>query len=132
MKVCTGTIVDTMIINAPSSTWNRAGKRDPEMHQTKKGNQWCFSIKAHIGVDSRTRSIHPVASTAANAHDSQLLHQLLHGDETRARGDSTYTGQADVIHEQAPGAQDFTNKKGHRSRPLTVEDSAKSIVLQST
>ena len=126
LKVSTGTIVDATIINAPSSTKNKEGKRDPDMHQTKKGNQWYFGMKAHIGVDSRTKLIHSVAATAANVHDSQLLGDLLHGDETRVWGDSAYTGQKDVIQEKAPGAKDFTNKKGHRSRPLTDEDRSKN------
>jgi len=77
LKVATGTIVDATIISAPSSTKNKDRQRDPEMHQTKKGNQWYFGMKAHIGVDSRTKLIHSVAATAANVHDSQLLPDLL-------------------------------------------------------
>ena len=126
LKVSTGTIVDATIINAPSSTKNKDGERDPEMHQTKKGNQWYFGMKAHIGVDSRTKLIHSVVATAANVHDSQILPDLLHGEETRVWGDSAYAGQRDVIREHAPKAQDFTNKKGHRSRPLSDEDRAKN------
>jgi len=71
VKVSTGTIVDATIISAPSSTKNADKQRDPEMHQTKKGNQWYFGMKAHIGVDSRTRTIHTIAATAANVHDSK-------------------------------------------------------------
>ncbi len=88
LKVSTGTIVDATIIGAPSSTKNKGGKRGPEMHQTRKGNQWYFGMKAHVGVDSKTKLIHSVAATAANVHDSQLLGDLLHGDETRVWGDS--------------------------------------------
>ena len=73
LQVSRGTIVDATIISAPSSTKNRQKERDPEMHQTKKGNQWYFGMKAHIGVDSRTKLIHSVAATAANVHDSQVL-----------------------------------------------------------
>ncbi len=124
LKVSTGTIVDASIINAPSSTKNRKGQRDPEMHQTKKGNQWYFGMKAHIGVDSKTKLIHSVAATPANVHDSQVLPDLLHGDETRVWGDSAYTGQGEVIREQSPKAKDFTNRKSHRSRPLTDADHA--------
>ena len=69
-KVTTGTIVDATIIAAPPSTKNRSGQRDPEMHQTKKGNEWHFGMKAHIGVDSRTKIIHSVAASAANLHDT--------------------------------------------------------------
>jgi IS5 family transposase len=126
LKVSTGTIVDATIIDAPSSTKNKDGKRDPEMHQTRKGNQWYFGMKAHIGVDSKTKLIHSVVATAANVHDSQLLGDLLHGDETRVWGDSAYAGQGDVISEHAPKAKDFTNQKGYRNRPLSAEDAAKN------
>ncbi len=121
-----GTIVDATIIDAPSSTKNREGKRDSEMHQTKKGNQWYFGMKAHIGVDSQSKLIHPVVVTAANAHDSQVLGDLLHGEETRAWGDLAYAGKGEVIREHAPKAKDFTNQKGYHSRPLTDEDRAKN------
>ena len=83
LQVNHGTIVDATIVSAPSSTKNRTKERDPEMHQTKKGNQWYFGMKAHIGVDSQTKLIHSVAATAANVHDSQVLPELLHGQETR-------------------------------------------------
>ena len=126
MKVRTGTIVDATIIDAPTSTKNRRKERDPEMHQTKKGNQWYFGMKAHIGVDSRTKLIHSVAATAANVHDSQLLPDLLHGNETRVWGDSAYTGQGDAIREQAPGARDFTQKKGCRNKPLSDEERSRN------
>ena len=126
LKVSTGTIVDATIIDAPTSTKNKEGKRDPEMHQTKKGNQWYFGMKGHIGVDSQTKLIHSVAATAANVHDSQLLGDLLHGDETRVWGDSAYSGQRDVIVEHAPRAKDFTNKKGARNQPLSAEDKSKN------
>jgi len=126
LKVSTGTIVDATIIDAPSSTKNRDGERDPEMHQTKKGNQWYFGMKGHIGVDSQTKLIHSVAATAANVHDSQVLPDLLHGEETRVWGDSAYAGQCDVIREHAPYAQDFTNKKGCRNRSLSEEEADKN------
>ena len=73
MKVSTGTIVDATLINAPSSTKNRDKQRDPDMHQTKKGNQWYFGMKAHIGVDSKTKVIHSVVATAANVADMAVL-----------------------------------------------------------
>jgi len=126
LKVSTGTIVDATIIDAPSSTKNKDGKRDPEMHQTKKGNQWYFGMKAHIGVDSQTKLIHSAAATAANVHDSQLLPDLLHGEETRIWGDSAYAGQGEAIRAHAPKAKDFTNKKGCNARTLTAEDRAKN------
>jgi IS5 family transposase len=87
-----GTIVDATIIAAPSSTKNASGKRDPEMHSTKKGNQWHFGMKAHIGVDWFTGLVHTVKSTAANAADVTHTADLLHGEETRVFGDAGYTG----------------------------------------
>ncbi len=119
LTVSRGTIVDATIISAPSSTKNRTKERDPEMHQTKKGNQWYFGMKAHIGVDSRTKLIHSVAATAANVHDSQMLPDLLHGQETRVWGDAAYSGQRDVIQQHAPEAKSFIQAKAHRHRPLS-------------
>ena len=92
LKLREGTIVDATIIEAPSSTKNRAGERDPEMHQTKKGNQWHFGMKAHIGVDSATGIVHSMTTTAANAHDITEAHNLLHGGETVVWGDAGYQG----------------------------------------
>src|SRR5262249_56737945 len=86
LKVAAGTIVDATIISAPSSTKNADKARDPEMHQTRKGNQWYFGMKAHFGVDSRTKLIHAVAATPANVADSTVLPELLHGQETRVWG----------------------------------------------
>ena len=126
MKVSCGTIVDASIINAPSSTKNQDKSRDPDMHQTRKGNQWYFGMKAHIGVDSKTKLIHHVVATAANVHDSQILGDLLHGKETRVWGDSAYTGQKDVIAQQAPRAKDFTQAKGSRHVALNERDRARN------
>jgi len=78
-----GSIVDAMIIEAPSSTKNRDKARDPEMHQTKKGNQWHFGMKCHAGVDDTIVLIHSLATTAANEHDLTPSDQLLHGEEKR-------------------------------------------------
>lgn len=126
LKVNRGTIVDASIINAPSSTKNKKKQRDPEMHQTRKGNQWFFGMKAHIGVDSRTKLIHHVVATAANVHDSVVVGDLLHGDETRVWGDSAYAGKGEVIAQCAPRAKDFTNKKGSRYVSLSEEDRARN------
>lgn len=87
-----GTIVDATIIAAPPSTKNREGARDPDMHQAKKGNQWHFGMKAHIGVDAESGVIHTVVTTPANVNDVNQAHALLHGDETHAFGDAGYTG----------------------------------------
>jgi IS5 family transposase len=126
LNVRTGTIVDATLIDAPSSTKNKDGQRDPEMHQTKKGNQWYFGMKAHVGVDSQNKLIHSLAATSANVHDSRMLPKLLHGNETRVWGDSAYAGQTEVIRKAAPYAQDFTHHKGHRHRPLSAEERAKN------
>lgn len=126
LSVSRGTIVDATIINAPSSTKNKTKARDPEMHQTKKGNQWYFGMKAHVGVDSQTKLIHSVVATPANVHDSQILPDLLHGAETRVWGDSAYAGQREAIRTAAPKAQDFTHEKAARGHPLTDAQKAKN------
>ena len=87
-----GTVVDATLISAPSSTKNDSGQRDPEMHQTKKGNQWYFGMKAHIGVDAQSGLVHTVKGTAANVNDVIEANGLLHGDETNAFGDAGYQG----------------------------------------
>jgi IS5 family transposase len=87
-----GTVVDATIIAAPSSTKNREGRRDPEMHQTRKGNQWCFGMKAHIGADMDTGLVHSPATTPANAADVACAHALLHGEGRLALGDAGYRG----------------------------------------
>ena len=87
-----GTVVDATIIHAPSSTKNEDGKRDPEMHQTKKGNQYFFGMKSHIGVDAESGLVHSVVGTAANVADVTQVDQLLHGEETYVSGDAGYTG----------------------------------------
>jgi IS5 family transposase len=132
VRITTGTIVDATIIHAPSSTKNREEKRDPEMHQTKKGKQWYFGMKAHVGVDSKTKMIHTVVATAANVADATVLPELLHGDETRVWGDQAYQGQTDVIHECAPQAQDCTHRryryKDHVDEVERAKNRAKSTV----
>jgi len=87
-----GTVVDATLIAAPSSTQNSSGERDPEMHQTKKGNQWHFGMKAHIGVDADSGLVHTVVGTAANVNDVTQAHALVHGAETDVFADSGYQG----------------------------------------
>ncbi len=87
-----GTIVDATLINAPSSTKNKEGKRDPEMHQTKKGQQYYFGMKAHIGVDAESGLVHSVVGTAANVADISQVDKLLHGEENMVGADAGYTG----------------------------------------
>jgi IS5 family transposase len=110
LKIGTGTIVDATILNAPSSTKNKSGARDSEMHQVRKGRQWYFGMKAHVGVDAESKLIHSVAATAANVADCRMLPALLHGNETDVWGDQAYQGQADVL-EHAPKAADRINRR---------------------
>ncbi len=87
-----GTIMDATLIAAPTSTKNKAKERDPEMHQTKKGNEWYFGMKAHIGVDAKTGMVHRVMTTAANVNDLTEAHRLLHGEEQCVWADAGYQG----------------------------------------
>jgi IS5 family transposase len=92
MSMKQGTIIDATLIAAPSSTKNKKGERDPEMHQTKKGNQWYFGMKVHIGVDKDNGLIHSIETTSANVHDLTPAAELLHGEETVVYADSGYQG----------------------------------------
>ena len=116
IRISTGTIVDATIISAPSSTKNSKKERDPEMHQTKKGNQYYFGAKAHIGVDSKEGIVHSVCTSAASVHDKHMLPDLLHGDEKKVWGDAGYQGQTETIHEAAPAAQDMTNRRVKKAK----------------
>ncbi|WP_420239342.1 IS5 family transposase [Telmatobacter bradus] len=111
IRIGTGTIVDATIINAPSSTKNSTGKRDPQMHQTRKGQQWYFGAKAHLGVDSKSGIVHSVGTSAASVADKHMLPDLLHGAEKKVWGDAGYQGQTEAIHAAAPGAQDMTSRR---------------------
>ena len=111
IRIATGTIVDATIIHAPSSTKNEKKERDPEMHQTRKGQQWYFGLKAHIGVDAKEGIVHSVATTAASVADKHMLPGLLHGEERKVWGDGGYQGQTEAIREAAPHAQDMTCRR---------------------
>ena len=111
IRITTGTIVDATIIHAPSSTKNSSGERDPEMHQTRKGKQWYFGAKAHIGVDSKEGVVHSVCTSAASVADVHMLPDLLHGEERKVWGDAAYQGQGTAIREAAPQAQDMTSRR---------------------
>ena len=126
VRIATGTIVDATIIHAPSSTKNRKQERDPEMHQTKKGKQWYFGMKAHVGVDSKTKLIHSAVATAANVADPTVLPELLHGEETKVWGDQAYRGQTEAIHKAAPRAQDLTSKRYRYQDRIDEEERAKN------
>jgi len=132
VRITTGTIVDATIIHAPSSTKNREQKRDPEMHQTRKGKQWYFGMKAHVGVDSKTKLIHTALVTPAHVADATVLPELLHGEETRVWGDQAYRGQTDVIQQCAPRAQDCTHRryryKDHIDEVERAKNRSKSTV----
>ena len=125
------TIVDASIISAPPSTKNKDWARDPEMHQTKKGNQWFFGMKAHIGVDRRTKVIHAVAASAANVHDATCLGQLLHGEETEVWGDSAYQGQGALIVRHVPNARDMTHRRYRRNGMVDERERAKNWAKSS-
>ena len=94
VRITTGTIVDATIIHAPSSTKNREQQRDPEMHQAKKGNQWYFGMKAHVGVDSKTKLIHTAVVTPANVADATVLPELLQGKRPRFGATRRIRGRA--------------------------------------
>jgi transposase, IS5 family len=114
-----GMIVDATIIAAPSSTKNADGERDPEMQQTKKGNQWYFGMKAHIGVDDESGLVHSVECTAANAADIAQVHKLLHGKEDTVCGDSGHTG-----------AEKREDLRGMKARFLIAEKPSKLRMIR--
>jgi IS5 family transposase len=111
IRITTGTIVDATIIHAPSSTKNRSQSRDPEMHQTRKGKQWYFGLKAHIGVDSKEGHVHSLCTSAASVADKHMLPDLLHGEERKVWGDGAYQGQGEAIRRAASQAQDMTSRR---------------------
>jgi IS5 family transposase len=117
-----GTIVDATIINAPSSTKNQTRTRDPEMKQTKKGNQWYFGMKAHVGTETGRGLVHSIKVTNAAVHDSQVMDDLLHGEESAVYGDKAYadTEKRQVFEYQ--GIEWHIDRKGSPGHPLTEED----------
>ena len=114
-----GTIVDATIIAAPSSTKNNDGKRDDEMHQTKKGNEWHFGMKAHIGVDAESKMIHSIEVTPANIHDATVVDKLVRSTDEAVWGDKAYAGTKERIQSAAPKAEDKTLHKARINAPLT-------------
>jgi IS5 family transposase len=117
-----GTIVDATIINAPSSTKNKDNIRDKEMKQTKKGNQWYFGMKAHVGTDSHNGLAHNIVVTDAGVHDSQVMDELLDGEEQAVYGDRAYTSEKKRKEYEAKGIKWCVNRKGCRHYRLTAED----------
>jgi IS5 family transposase len=118
-----GTIVDATIIAAPPSTKNAEKARDPEMHQTRKGKQWHFGMKAHVGTDKHG-IVHSLTTTAANAADISQLPQLLHGEEKEVLGDQAYWSEFHRQCAQAAGVRYRINRRGTQSRPLTEHQKA--------
>ena len=117
-----GTIVDATIINAPSSTKNREKKRDGEMKQTKKGNQWYFGMKAHVGTDTGKGLVHSVVVTDAAVHDSKVMDKLLHGEEKAVYGDKAYAGEGRKREYEGRGIEWCVKRKANRGQQLTEED----------
>ncbi len=117
-----GTIVDATIINAPSSTKNRDNARDKDMKQTKKGNQWYFGMKAHVGTDTGKGLAHSIVVTDAAVHDSQVMDKLLHGEEQAVYGDRAYTSERKKQEYEARGIKWCVNRKACRHYQLTPED----------
>lgn len=117
-----GTIVDATIINAPPSTKNQTRKRDPEMKQTKKGNQWYFGMKAHVGTESKRGLVHRIVVTDAGVHDSQVMDDLLHGEETSVYGDKAYANTGKSQEFESRGIEWHVDRKGSAGHPLTQKD----------
>ena len=121
-----GTIVDATIINAPSSTKNADKERDPEMHQTRKGQQWYFGMKVHTGTDTDSGLVHTVIATSANVADVNVLGELLHGQEESLHGDSAYHSKALKDEAEAAGIEFNVNQRGSRSHRLTQRQRARN------
>lgn len=121
-----GTIVDATIINAPSSTKNTENKRDPEMHQTRKGKQWYFGMKMHTGVDEGFGLVHTVRATSANVADVNMFGELLHGGEERVHGDSAYHSKQLQAQAEESGIEFNVNQRGSKHKPLTQAQRARN------
>ena len=123
-----GTIVDATIVAAPSSTKNKDGKRDPEMHQTKKGNQWYYGMKVHTGVDAGSGYVHTISGTSANVHDLNEIANLIRKDDDVVYGDSGYAGAADreeIVSDEHLSRVEFRTNK--RPGSIKVPDSYEGI-----
>jgi len=117
-----GTIVDATLIDAPASTKNKERKRDPEMTQVKKGNQWYFGMKAHTGTDTKNRTVHTVVATTASVHDSQVMEDLIHGEEASVYGDKVYADEARKEEFEERGVKWCVSKKAARGTTLSQKD----------
>ncbi|MBL4820407.1 MAG: IS5 family transposase [Gammaproteobacteria bacterium] len=127
-----GSIVDATIISAPRSTKNKEGARDPDMHQVKKGNEWYFGMKMHIGVDDALGLIHSVTTTSANVHDITQAGQLLHGEEERVWGDAGYVGiEKREEHEERDVDWFIALRPGKRRALLAKSDEAETEYIKA-
>jgi len=127
-----GTIVDASIIAAPTSIKNKRGQRDPQMRQTKKGNEWHFGMKLHIGVDDSLGLIHSLATTSANTHDIVVTDQLLHGEEKRVWGDAGYKGvEKREEHETRSVDWFIAERPGKRKNMLPGSDESKAEKIKA-
>ena len=124
-----GTVVDATLIAAPSSTKNREGERDPEMHQSKKGQQWYFGMKAHIGVDAESGLVHTVQGTSGNVNDVVEANSLLHGEETVVFTDAGYQG-ADKRPDAKPGVTWHVAMRPGKRRALDTEHNEADALLE--
>ncbi|KJH66540.1 transposase [Chromobacterium violaceum] len=127
-----GTIVDATLIHAPSSTKNAQGERDPDMHKTRKGNQWYFGMKAHIGVDTQSGLVHHVAGTAANVADVTMVDQLLHGEEIDVFGDAGVTGVHKRAEHQSRAVRWWIAMRPGQRKALTDSADNRQIQLGET
>jgi IS5 family transposase len=125
----TGTIADATLIAAPPSTKNRDRARDPEMHQTKKGKQWHFGMKAHTGTDEGSGLVHTVVATAANVHDSTVLGELLHGGEDTLIADSAYQCRQAEQMARAAGIDWQVCERAARGKPLTQQQKKRNRAI---
>jgi len=116
-----GTIVDATIIGASGSTKNQEKKRDPEMKPTRKGNQWYFGMKAHVGTDTQGR-VHSVVVTDASVHDSRMMEELVHGEEQVVYGDKAYADARKQARFEESGVEWRVNRKGSNRRKLNIAD----------
>lgn len=130
LLVKSGTIVDATIVSAPTSTKNETGQRDPEMRQTKKGNQWYFGMKVHVGTDRRG-IVHSAAVTPASVHDSQVMDDLVHGKERAVYGDQAYAGRVRQTTYRARGVQWCVATKAPPGRRLTERERLRNRRLSS-
>lgn len=127
-----GTIVDATLIHASSSTKNAQGERDPDMHQTRKGNQRYFGMKAHIGVDAQSGLVHHVAGTAANVADVTMVDQLLHGEEIDVFGDAGFTGVHKLAEHQSRAVRWWVAMRPGQRKALTNSADDRQIQLVET